>query len=476
MKFCTCQEGMAPFKKKSEIQEEIDSLTVHGVSRVASAKNKYARIIWLMLCISVAVSFGIVAVKSFMKYYEYKTFIYRTVTQKRKLALPAITFCHTNFYHPSSFIIFDPPKYQKLPENCSFQEKKYFTNTMNLLMFQFACRMFIGKVNSKTAAMGTEIPQYIQFPTGFEITPNKEPCFTLNRQSTLVQQTAGENYGLHMIMYNQNLNASDNSPPKEFIIDRRNGIYATVHDPEQIVPMGGGILIPAGHHTHILVKKNVIKRLPQPYSSKCRKDWSNRDSIYPGKNTLQMCFSSCAYMQMYKMCSGVKPEMKVFMNEKEFPLKADIRNASFSKCQQKSLSHLDFQGCDCSEHCYEEIYTTAIDRNPWPQYWQAPSYVKLINDIEGKTNRTLSTIEIRERLLKVSIYYEDLEEHVSEEQPLYDLLTIVSDLGGQMGLFMGASLLSLAEIVALTVIYFKGRFARSDKAIELSHNQGSNMH
>ena len=468
MKFCTFQEKMAPSKEKSEVQEEIDSLTVHGVSRVASAKNKYTRIIWLMLCITVAVSFGIVVVKSFMKYSKYQTLIHSTVIQKKNLALPAITFCHTNFYHPLSFTFLDPPVYQHLPENCSFNDIKYFTNKMNLKMFQFACRMFIGKVNSKTAAMGTEIPGYIRFPTGFDITPNKEPCFTLNRNATLVQQTAGEKYGLHMIMYNEYFNITENSTPEEFLIDPRNGMYAMVHDPKQIVPMAGGVLIPPGYHTHIFLKKNLIKRLPQPYPSECTNDWSNQDSIYPGKNTLQMCFSSCAYLQMYRMCSGVKPEMKVFMNEKEFPLKANIKNASFWKCQEKSLSHLDFQGCNCRAHCYEETYTTAIDRNPWPQYWQAPSYVQLINDIEGKSNRTLSTTEIRKRLLKVSIYYEDLEEHIYEELPLYDLLTIISDLGGQMGLFMGASLLSLAEIVALMVTYFKGRFDNSNKPIELS--------
>ena len=94
--------------------------------------------------------------------------------------------------------------------------------------------------------------------------------------------------------------------------------------------------------------------------------------------------------------------------------------------------------------------------------------LKLIENIEGKTNNTLSANDIRERLMKLSIYYNEFKENVSEEHPLYDLLTIVSDLGGQMGLFMGASLLSLAEIIALVGKRLKRYLCKCDKSIGVS--------
>ena len=73
----------------------------------------------------------------------------------------------------------------------------------------------------------------------------------------------------------------------------------------------------------------------------------------------------------------------------------------------------------------------------------------------GGKGRNLSTDEIRNRLIMVSLYYDDFMETIHEATPLYNLLGIVSDLGGQMGLFLGASILSLIEIAALLIEVIK---------------------
>ena len=457
---------------RSATKVDIESLTIHGLSRVASANNKYTRMIWLLLCISAAASFGFVAVNSFMKYFQYKTFTYSTVRPNNKLAFPALTFCHTgNSVTHSTSSNEELPVFQHFPENCSYNERKYFASAMNLLTFQTACRMFIGTLKLYTSAMGTNVPQYFRFPQGFQIAPYVQSCVTLNKDSSLVQQAAGENYGLHMIMYNEDHNSSYSFSTGELLTDSRIGVYAIIHDPRQVVPMGDGIVIPPGYHTHITVTKNVFKRLPHPYPSNCAHDWSNRDSIYPGKNTQHMCMSSCALKKLYKLCPGVIPEMRVFMKGPEFPVQADRENASFWKCVVNGLAQLDYKDCDCREHCNDETYTTVINRNPWPQHWHESSSMKLLNDVEGKTNRTLSKAEIRERLMKVSIYYNEFRESFSEERPMYDLVTIAGDLGGQMGLFMGASLLSLVEVIALMAQRFKRFLCKCDNPPRIHLNQ-----
>ena len=453
---------------RSATQVDIESLTIHGLSRVASANNKYTRMIWLVLCISAATSFGIVAANSIIKYYQYQTFTYNTVRPNNKLALPAITFCHTGVHHLLTSMNEDLPVFQDFPKNCSFNDKKYFPSAMNLIIFQIACRMFIGTLKLRTLAMGTNIPQYFRFPEGFQIAPYAQPCVTLNRNSSLVQQAAGEKYGLHMIMYNEDYNSSYALSRGGLLTDNRIGVYAIIHDRKQLVPMGDGIVIPPGYHTHISVTKNVFKRLPHPYPSKCKNGWSDRDSIYPGKNTQHMCSSSCALKKLYGLCPGVIPEMRVFMKGSEFPVQADTDNASFWECIVHGLAQINYKDCDCRDHCDDETYTTVINRNPWPQHWHASSFMQLINDIEGKTNRSLSKADIRERLMKVSIYYNEFRETFSEERPVYDLVTIASNLGGQMGLFMGASLLSLAEVIALVAQRFKRFLCKCDKSTETS--------
>ena len=455
-------------KKRSALQEDVESLTIHGPSRVASAKNKYTRMIWLMLCIATTMSFGIVAVSSLIKYYKYHTYSQTSVRHTKQLAIPTITFCHKYIDLPKSSTYDDRPVAQHLPKSCSFNNRKNFTNTINQKVFEIACRIFIGTFKSKTSAMKIETPQYFRFPKGFEIAPYSKPCVTLNRNLALVQENEGEKYGLHMIMYNEGYNLPYRVSTDRPLSDDRNGIYAVMHDPKQVVPIGDEISILPGYHTHISVTKNIVKRLPDPYPSKCTNDWSKRDSVYPGKNTHRMCTESCALKQLYKICSFVLPEMRVFMTASEYPMQADKINPSLLRCLLRSKSQIDYQLCDCPEHCYDEKYTTVIYHNSWPPHQEVPSLLKLIDNIEGKTNMTLSVNDIRERLMKLSIYYNEFKENVSEEQPLYDLLAIISDLGGQMGLFMGASLLSLAEILALAGQGFKRYLNSCHKFIRIS--------
>ena len=328
--------------------------------------------------------------------------------------------------------------------------------------------MFIGSFESKTIAMNLDMPQYIRYPEGFEVSPNIQPCVTLNRNSTLVQKAAGERYGLHMILYNFPFGVESSTPAHDPLIDERNGIYVMLHDPKQTIAMGDGIIIPPGFHTHISITKNTIKRLPYPYSSNCKNADSNLGSIYPGKNTQIMCYTSCAIKQLYQMCPGVIPEMKVFMKAPEFPIQANLTSRSFRRCVLENLPHITYQNCDCNQHCNEVTYASVTNRSPWPQKWQAPSFMKLVNTQEGVENRSLSTDEIRDRLIKVSIYYPDFKEHFFEEKQVYDLSSIASDLGGQMGLFLGASLLSLAEILALVATRIKRRFSGGDQVMQIS--------
>lgn len=54
-------------------------------------------------------------------------------------------------------------------------------------------------------------------------------------------------------------------------------------------------------------------------------------------------------------------------------------------------------------------------------------------------------------ILKVSIYYDDLRYTFVEETPAIDFVTLIGVIGGQFGLFMGASFLSFAEVIEMLI-------------------------
>ncbi|KAK6061655.1 hypothetical protein COOONC_00674 [Cooperia oncophora] len=71
----------------------------------------------------------------------------------------------------------------------------------------------------------------------------------------------------------------------------------------------------------------------------------------------------------------------------------------------------------------------------------------------------------------LEIYYEQMSYEVLRESESYSIVNLVSDIGGQMGLWLGASVLTAIEIVIflfnIVVIAISGRLRSSD-----SFNQG----
>ena len=448
-----------PPNKKAELSEDIGSLTIHGVSRINSAETKAARIIWLLLWVSALLFLIYMAAAVTIKYLKYEVYTKVDIQTKDNIALPAMTFCHTNFYQAELYKNNPAPVFQKLPPNCSYWNRSDFKNHMNYHFFLYACRIFLGSYKGPSSAMSLTMPSYFKFPTHWSLTPHIYPCFTLNRDSKLVQLTEGENGGLHMMIYFEEIPKVFQYPTREILVDKRQGLFVAIHDPKQGYPGEEGILLSPGYHTHINIKKKTIRRLQSPYPSHCRRDDEPRkESIFPGRNTLQNCLTSCFWVDLYEKCPAVIIEMRAFMPKEKYPGLANYSDPNFWHCVKKAVAQVKQAKCDCRQTCEQEVYETKTNRNPWPQAFQASSLLPIIRASSVKPKNNYTVDEIRARMIKLSISYENKAETTQEEKKLYTLSSVISDLGGQMGLFLGASLLSLAEILALIVTYAKRRF------------------
>eukprot|EP00795_Rhopilema_esculentum_P002064 gene2064-17631_t len=450
-------------EQKNIILKDIDSLTIHGLPKVFSSKTYMSRVIWLVICLSALVFLVFTATKSLIKYYRHEVFIAVGTKPTNNMHLPAVTFCHTNYFKPRLYDE-EAPVFQHFPKNCSFIDDKYFVNEINKHMFYYACRLFIGTLDAKTSGVGQDLPEYFRFPDKFSILPNVYPCVTLNRNSTLKQNASGEKYGLHMILHNEEIIDKEFTYENkaEPLTERRQGVIVHIHDPKQHVPISDGIPIPEGFHTHVAIRRRIIKLKPSPYPSKCiRGDEQDKESIYPGKNTQMHCYNSCFFKQTYKQCPGVFFEMRGFMGPPKYPKVANYSDPQFWNCIIKSIVKYDYQKCNCSPICEEEAYEVKVNRNPWPQSWQASSVSHIVSAMKGV--ESVSPDEVRERLIRLSVYYDEMVESTFEEKEVYDLSAFTSDLGGQMGLFLGASLLSLIEIFALLFSFLSNKFFGSNK-------------
>ena len=435
-------------------KEDFESLSIHGLPRIASTKSRIARIFWLLLSIFAIVGLSVTAFSSISGYFRFNVTIKTVFKKHYVLALPAITFCHTDYEFDDSSHL---PVSQIFSRNCTNHDNVHFPNMANKLSFSIGCKMFLDATSNEVFMINQNVDKSFQFPYSFTFVPNRYPCFTFNTNSLAVQKLEGEENGIHMILYEpefvKNAEKIYSGIVQQGIHETNRGISLWVHDPKQKTPFGTGVRILPGLQTQVSIQKNIMKRLPYPYPSKCTEGGADDRSLFPGKNTIRMCYASCFHKIIYDLCGGVLPAVKAFMQPGKYPIKS--KNATLGLCAVQALPNIDYTKCGCRPHCYEEEYKLSVSRSLWPRKVKTPFIERLIKNIKGKGSLNLSAEEIRNRLIKISLYYEDFLETIYEEKPLYELLEIASNLGGQMGLFLGASIVSLVEIVALLMVMIK---------------------
>ena len=93
-------------------------------------------------------------------------------------------------------------------------------------------------------------------------------------------------------------------------------------------------------------------------------------------------------------------------------------------------------------------------------YWaQLKIFFQFSNTEVAKSINKIETIDdARKNLLLVNIYYSDISYTYISEAPYWTLTSLFSNFGGQLGLFIGMSVLSFIEfidlIIQLTIVFF----------------------
>ena len=112
----------------------------------------------------------------------------------------------------------------------------------------------------------------------------------------------------------------------------------------------------------------------------------------------------------------------------------------YSTCADKALDWLvekDNSICICGTPCTNTRYSLSTSMLRLPSAYAAHYYAQKYN----KTSDYIKT-----NFLKVNIFFEALNYESIVQKPRYELSSLLGDIGGNMGLFIGASLLTVCEI------------------------------
>ncbi|XP_070566539.1 degenerin unc-8-like [Ptychodera flava] len=104
--------------------------------------------------------------------------------------------------------------------------------------------------------------------------------------------------------------------------------------------------------------------------------------------------------------------------------------------------------CDCPQPCQEKAYLKSMSFSKWPAAnYQSKLTSKLSNLQISLLENTGDAMKwIGDNLARVQIYFEELNYQSIKETPSYTEFDLCSDIGGQLGLWIGVSVITLCEM------------------------------
>jgi len=243
------------------------------------------------------------------------------------------------------------------------------------------------------------------------------------------------------------------------------GVRMVVHEKGTLpLPQNEGLTLNTEYETNIGLRMMRINRLGGKYGS-CTDGADFRQTHYLNY-TVPLCYTMCEVLHTEQQC-GCTPVSTPDLYETDISV-CDVSNKTLRSCVEIANDDV-LNGnvdCGCPTRCSEQVYTYSSSGRKWPH----ATYLKdvLIDEVcrrdytdsfytnlcENYKNDALTendTESMFGNFVAVNVYFEDLNFELMEEEPLYNPVRFMSDIGGTMGLFTGASMLTYFEILHVIV-------------------------
>ena len=267
-------------------------------------------------------------------------------------------------------------------------------------------------------------------------------------------------YGLHLEVYTNffeplsTFNSLNGGSGLFVLID--NSSYSRIND---------GIRVSAGFRTDIVVDRFFKSTMPAPYSNCEIEPDSPKTSTSEIYNliarskyeyTQELCFTQCFQKIAISVCNCTDSTLSLYdvpycvTNEQVFCV-IDVFYGIF-------LSN-DFIQNECLPICPLECNKTEYKTSLNTNRLVGDIYAKYIRENERLAadfvSRRVDADTARDSVVSVSIYYDSLSYTVSTESAKMNVVDLLAAIGGNLGLFLGVSLLSVCELIeVLFEIYF----------------------
>ncbi|XP_077333224.1 bile acid-sensitive ion channel isoform X1 [Lithobates pipiens] len=424
------------------------STSFHGLHNLVDGNStgtwgQIRRVVWfVVVLVSLFAAFSQVCSR-IVNYFNWPTMTSVTVQYVEKIEFPSVTFCNLNrFQTPAvnnlsiAFVMWnivstvlyfsnagkdhediqEINKFLQLHQNFSIKDftKNYgfYLNNSTLLK----CDFF-------------GIPCYREdFEHVFTEYGN---CFTFNHNTPNSKSINTVGKGLSVLFDIKQTEFTDD--PTLGFVDA--GITFVIHSPK-IPPRfnGLGLHSPVGMHSHASIR--LYKAIMQEYPwGECNPDLTLvHHEIYSTYGCVQECKAN--YIQ--EKCGCLPFLLPGVGKECDLPQFYSCVYPTLLRIEKLELCSVGTYNSTCPVPCEETDYPATLSYSTFPSD-------KAADFLSKKLSKNITYI--RNNLVYIDIKYSELNYKVTEQQKAMTSSALLSDVGGQLGLFCGASMITVIEIM-----------------------------
>ncbi|KAM8975271.1 acid-sensing ion channel 1 isoform 1-T1 [Pelodytes ibericus] len=349
-----------------------------------------------------------------------------------KMVFPAITFCNFNRFRVSKLTdndIFSLCPIIGSPDGGECASPEYSDTDFDMMQITDWASHNLSEMMLKCRFQGMKCdPNYF-----VPVFTRYGKCYTFNSgqngRPPLVTTKGGTGNGLELMLDIQ----QDEYLPVWGETDETSfeaGIKVQIHsqdEPPFIDQLGFGVA--PGFQTFVSCQEQRLTYLPRPWGD-CRS--SAMDSEFFDTYSISACRIDCETRYLVENCNCRMVHM---------PGDASYCTPElYKECADPALDFLvekDNDFCVCDTPCNMTRYGKELSMVKIPSKASARYLAKKYNKSEQY---------ILENILVLDIFFEALNYETIEQKKAYEVGGLLGDIGGQMGLFIGASILTVLEL------------------------------
>lgn len=212
-----------------------------------------------------------------------------------------------------------------------------------------------------------------------------------------------------------------------------------------------GARVEAGKESSFAVQRLFVNKLPAPYSN-CVADVTS-ETAYDS----EFYRSTFAYMDAYEHIYCMFDCVSYKLNVSELD---DCSRKNFYTVEQLRTCFLEssnfepfFSECFplCPLECSTQLLSTLPSYAAYPTRASVEAMVRKIKNFSqiyfGDDKADLSYDKMKNSVLALNVYYDSIMYTQVDDSPAQDIGSVLSNIGGLLGLFIGISVLSFLEVV-----------------------------